>query len=50
MAPGEAHSEAHSEANGEALSEANSEAHKQTTIGLTNDLGQACLRQYKSKP
>ena len=32
MAPGEAHSEA----NG-------GEANKQATIGLTNDLGQACL-------
>ena len=31
MAPGEAHGEA------------NGEANKQATIGLTNDLGQACL-------
>ena len=33
-----------------ALSEVPSEAHKQSTIGLTNGLGQACLRLYKCSP
>ena len=36
MAPGEALSEANGEASG-------GETNKQATIGLTNDLGQACL-------
>ena len=43
MVPSEALSEALSEASGEALSEASGEANKQTTIGLTHDLGQTCL-------